>query len=258
MRQSIPETDARRLLGGGPVVLVTTHWRGASNVMPAAFVTPLSFNPPLVGLAVHPSRHTYDMIKYSEEFALNVPSRELLDHVQYAGSVTGNEVDKFELTKLPTFRARRIEAPLLEGCLGYIECGVEDAYTVGDHTFFVGKVVAAQVEKDAFEETWLLNDIDLKPLLYLGLNFYALPGERLEARVPKAGEDAPEQQSEQDARDQRERETEEAERAARERREREEQEAESAATDSCVRPVWLTGRERFFARGRLRRTSGSE
>lgn len=188
MRQTISESDARRLLGGGPVVLVTTAWRGNYNVMPAAFVTPLSFDPPLVGLAVHPARHTHDMIKFSEEFALNVPTRELLHHCQYLGSVTGRELDKLELTKLPTFSARKVDTPLLEGCLGYIECGVEDALTVGDHTLFVGKVAAAQVEKEAFDETWLLSDDDLKPLHYLGLNHYALLNERLEARIPEAAE----------------------------------------------------------------------
>jgi len=222
MRHTIAEVDARRLLGGGPVVLVTTAWRGNYNVMPAAFVTPLSFGPPLIGLAVHPSRHTHDMIKYSEEFALNVPTRELLHHCQYLGSVSGRELDKLELTKLPTFRARRVDAPLLEGCVGYIECGVEDALTIGDHTLFVAKVVAAQVEKEAFDETWLLRDDDLKPLHYLGLNYYALLAQRLEARLPTAEEAPAEEQAEEDLsqaetelREQREREGE-----GRDRRER--------------------------------------
>jgi flavin reductase (DIM6/NTAB) family NADH-FMN oxidoreductase RutF len=190
MRHTISELEARRLLGGGPVVLVTTAWRGNHNVMPAVFVTPISFDPPFIGLAVHPARHTHDMIKYSEEFALNVPSRQFLHHCQYLGSVSGREFNKFELTRLPIFRARKVEAPLIEGCLGYIECGVEDAYTIGDHTLFVGKVVAAQAEKEAFEETWLLADDDDKPLHYLGLNYYAILDQRLEARVPEA--EAPE------------------------------------------------------------------
>lgn len=190
MRHTISELDARRLLGGGPVVLVTTAWRGNYNVMPAVFVTPISFDPPFIGLAVHPARHTHDMITYSEEFALNIPSRQLLHHTQYLGSVSGREFNKFELTKLPTFRARKVDALLIEGCLGYIECGLEDAYTIGDHTLFVGKVVAAQAEKEAFEETWLLADDDDKPLHYLGLNYYAILGQRLEARVPEA--EAPE------------------------------------------------------------------
>ncbi len=221
MRHTIAERDARRLLGGGPVTLVTTAWRGTYNVMPAAFVTPVSFDPPLVGLAVHPSRHTHDMIKYSEEFALNVPSHELLHHCQYLASLSGRDADKLELTKLPTFRARKVDAPLLEGCVGYIECGVEDAYTLGDHTLFVGKVVAAQAEKEAFDGTWLLTDPDLKPLHYLGLNLYALLDQRLEARVPQAEDqasaeeqvEAGAEQAQQEAREQREREAEGSERS---------------------------------------------
>jgi flavin reductase (DIM6/NTAB) family NADH-FMN oxidoreductase RutF len=185
MRHSIDEREARRLLGGGPVALVSTAWHGAQNVMPAAFVTPLSIDPPLVGLAVHPGRHTHDMIRFSEEFALNIPTRQLLHHVQYLGSVTGAELNKLELTRLPTFRARRVAAPLLEGCVGWIECGVEDAYKIGDHTLFVGKVVAASAEKDAFDGTWLLADPEERPLHYLGVNYYAILGERLEARIPQ-------------------------------------------------------------------------
>jgi flavin reductase (DIM6/NTAB) family NADH-FMN oxidoreductase RutF len=184
MRHSIDDGDARRLLGGGPVAIVTTAWRGNWNAMPAIFVTPLSITPPLVGVAVHPSRHTHDMIKYSEEFALNIPTRELLHHVQYLGSVSGHELNKLELTKLPTFRARKIEAPLLEGCVGWIECGVHDAYNIGDHTLFIGRIAAVSAEKDAFDDTWLLDDPELRPLHYLGVNFYGTLGGRLEARIP--------------------------------------------------------------------------
>lgn len=185
MRHSIDDGDARRLLGGGPVAIITTSWRGNWNAMPAIFVTPLSITPPLVGVAVHPSRHTHDMIKYSEEFALNIPTRELLHHVQYLGSVSGHELNKLELTRLPTFRARRIDAPLLEGCVGWIECGVHDAYNIGDHTLFIGKIAAVSADTDAFNETWLLDDPELRPLHYLGVNFYGTLGDRLEARIPQ-------------------------------------------------------------------------
>ncbi len=177
------------MLGGGPVALISTSWHGAQNVMPCAFITPLSIDPPLIGVAVHPGRHTHDMIRFSEEFAINIPTRALLHHVQYLGSVTGSELNKLELTRLPTFRARRIDAPLLEGCVGWIECGVHDAYRVGDHTLFVGKVVAAQAEKDAFDDgLWLLGDPDERPLHYLGVNAYAILGDRMEARIPAASD----------------------------------------------------------------------
>jgi flavin reductase (DIM6/NTAB) family NADH-FMN oxidoreductase RutF len=224
MLQSISPVEARRLLGGGPVTLVSTSWRGNTNVMPAVFVTPLSFEPPLVGVAIHPSRHTHDMIKYSEEFALNIPSRELLHHCQYLGSLSGRDSNKLELTKLPTFRARHVDAPLLEGCVGYIECGVDDAFTIGDHTLFVVKVVAAQVEKEAFDGTWLLTDPDFRPLHYLGVNHYGLLEARLEARVPEPVEDETVEENvdagvdaaKDELAEQREREASERERARRE------------------------------------------
>jgi len=188
MRRPVVETDARRLLSGGPVTLVTSRWHGKDNVMPAAFVTPLSMAPPLVGVAINPAHHSYDMIRNSEQFALNIPGRRLLHHVQYLGSVSGSQVDKFELTKLPTFKALRVEAPLIEGCVAHIECGLEDALRTGDHVLFVGRVLAASADAEAFDETWLLEDDDEKPLHHLGANRYALLGQKMEARIPKPQE----------------------------------------------------------------------
>jgi flavin reductase (DIM6/NTAB) family NADH-FMN oxidoreductase RutF len=183
MRCVLSEFDGRRLLAGGPVVLVTTLWHGVANVMPVAWNTPLSNDPPLVGIAVHPSHHTYDMLRLSQEFALNVPGRRLMNHVQYLGTVSGRDVQKIEVAKLPTFRAQRVDAPLLEGCLAYVECAVEDVVRLGDHDLFVGKVLAAQAEREAFEEAWLLDDDDYKPLHHLGGKLYAILGERRQAQL---------------------------------------------------------------------------
>jgi flavin reductase (DIM6/NTAB) family NADH-FMN oxidoreductase RutF len=185
MRVHLTEHDARRLLVPGPLVLVTTKWRAAQNVMPAAWTTPLSAVPPLVGVCVHPSRHTHDMIRYAEEFALNIAGPQLLNHAAYYGSVSGRDIAKLDISKLPTFRARRIEAPLLEGCVGHIECGVQDAISIGDHTLYVGRVLAVQAEEAAYNETWLLEDPDERPLHYLGGFSYAALERRLEARFPE-------------------------------------------------------------------------
>jgi flavin reductase (DIM6/NTAB) family NADH-FMN oxidoreductase RutF len=188
MRISLPEIDARRLLVPGPVVLVTSRWHGNDNVMPLAWAAPLALEPPLVGIAVHPSRHTHDMINKAQEFALNIPGRDLLNHTHYFGLVTGREIDKLDAARLPTFTARKIDARLMEHCLGWIECGVEEAYPMGDHTLFVGRVVAVQVEDEAFDETWKLDDPDLRPLHYLGGSSYAVASTRLEAKVETADE----------------------------------------------------------------------
>lgn len=204
MRRNLGELDARRLLAGAPVVLVTTRWHGVDNVMPVAWNMPLSHEPPLLGIAVHPSRHTYDMIRFSEQFALNFPGRLLMNHVQYLGIVSGREVQKIDVTKLPTFKAQRVDVPLLEGCLAWVECAVEDILRLGDHHLFVGKVLAVQVEKEAFEEAWLLADDDLKPLHYLGGDLYAVLGKRQQAKLRTTDEGAIELEQTAEERERRE------------------------------------------------------
>src|SRR3990172_4700675 len=183
MRRSLEPQDALRLLDGGPVVLVTTRWRNPTDAVPAIWTTPLSRMPPLVGVTVSPSRHTHDMVRFSEEFALNFPARDLLNHTHYFGAVSGRDVTKLDLAKLHTFRASKVSAPLIEGCLAYVECGLEDALRIGDHTLFVGRVLVVQAETDAFDETWLVGDVDYRPLHYLGLDRYAVLGQRLQAEL---------------------------------------------------------------------------
>jgi len=189
VRRNLDEVDARRLLTGGPVLLVSSSYRGRHNVMPVAYAMPLSLVPPVIGIAVHPSRHTFDVIKKRNEFAISIPGRELLHHIQYLGSLSGEDFDKLELTKLPTFRARKLDTVLVEGCVGWIECALKDTIDMGDHFLVIGDVVAVQADDDAFNDHWLLTDNDQKPLHYLGGNHYSMLSEVMDARIPKRAEE---------------------------------------------------------------------
>jgi flavin reductase (DIM6/NTAB) family NADH-FMN oxidoreductase RutF len=217
MRRALEPQDALRLLNGGPVALLTTRWRDQTDVMPAIWMTPLSREPLLIGAAVHPSRHTHDMIRFSEEFALNFPGPDLINHTQYFGVVSGSDVTKLELAKLPTFKAAKVNAPLIEHCLAHIECGVEDTYRIGDHTLFVGRVLVVQAEEEAFGETWLIEAPGYRPLHYLGLDRYAVLQERLQAHLRTTEEGTIELAESPEEREKRE----EAEARERERRQRE-------------------------------------
>jgi len=217
MRRTIEPTDALRLLNGGPVALVTTRFRNETNVMPAIWTISLSRRPPLIGVAVNPLRHTHDMLRFAEEFALNFPGRDLLNHTHYFGAISGENVGKLELAKLPTFRASKISAPLIEDCLAHVECSLEDALRLGDHTLFVGRVLVVQAEPEAFDETWLIEEGDYRPLHYLGADRYAVLGDRLTAELRTSEEGAIELAPSQDERERRE----EEEAQERERRQRE-------------------------------------
>lgn len=202
------------------MVLVTTRWRDQTDVMPAIWTTPLSRTPPLLGVVVHPSRHSHDMIRFSEEFALNFPARDLMNHTHYFGAVSGRDVGKLELAKLATFKASKVSAPLIEGCVAWIECALDDALRVGDHTLFVGRVLVVMAEPEAFDETWLVGDREYRPLHYLGADRYAVLAERLQAVLRTTDEGTIELTETQDERERRE--EQEAREAERQKREGEE------------------------------------
>ena len=186
VRKKLDEKEARRLLGGAPVAIVTTRWKAVSNAAPIAWSMPVSIDPPLVAIAVNASRRTHDMIKYGEEFAINIPARVLLNHTQWLGMVSSLQGDKLEASRVPFFKGKTVDAPLLEGCLGWLECTLHDYYTTGDHTLFIGKVVDAHADTDGFdfeEGRWELDDDEYKPLMYLGGRTYSLLDGTFDARV---------------------------------------------------------------------------
>jgi flavin reductase (DIM6/NTAB) family NADH-FMN oxidoreductase RutF len=181
VRRLCDETDARRLLNCGPVAIVTTSWRAMANAAPIAWTAPLSMEPPLVGCVIHPHRHTADMIRFSEEFAINIPGPSLLKQTAFLGSLSGLNVNKIESAGLELFSAQRIEAPLIEGCLAWIECGLQDVIPIGDHTLFVGRVVRVQALEEAYAQVWKLEDRAFSPLTYIGGTKYGIVGDPLEA-----------------------------------------------------------------------------
>lgn len=180
-RRLYDPADARRLLNPGPVAILTATWRGKSNATPVGWTTSLSMEPPLIGVTIHPSRHISDMIRFAESFAISIPGPGMLKQVAFLGSLSGRDVDKMEAARLETFPGQRVEAPLIEGCLAWLECEVTEIVRLGDHNLFVGQVYRVQALEEAYASFWTLAERDLSPLTYLGGDRYAVVGEPLQA-----------------------------------------------------------------------------
>ncbi len=183
MRRLCDPTDARRMLNPGPVAIVTTEWRGIPNAAPIAWCVALSMEPPLVGIVVHPHRHTSDMIRFSDGFAINIPGPNLLKQTAFLGTQSGVDNNKLEASGLQLFSPMKIDAPLIEGCLAWIECTLQDVVRTGDHSLFIGSVVKVQADDEAYAQQWLLKDREHSPLTYIGGKRYAVIGDPLEAVV---------------------------------------------------------------------------
>jgi flavin reductase (DIM6/NTAB) family NADH-FMN oxidoreductase RutF len=186
-----PNSAAGRVLMGGPVALVTTTWRGKSNIIPISWHMPVSSKPSIVAIALGESRYSTEMVKHAQQFAINIPARPLLHHVQYLGTLSGEHVDKFEATQLESFPSQTITAPLIVGCCAWIECQVVEAFPIGDHLLVAGLVTAVRVDPASFDDRWLVGEPETRALHFLAGNNYSTLNGVLEARVPRSAE-APE------------------------------------------------------------------
>jgi len=179
MKNAVSLSQAYRLINTGPVVLVTSAHGDRRNVMAAAWSTPLCTRPPLVSVAINIGHYTHELITASQEFALNIPGEDLLAAVQFCGSRHGRGRDKLADAGLTPLPATKIAAPLIAQCLGHLECQLIKAPVFGDHSLFVGQVVAAAAEAELFKGTWLLPQGQPRPIHHLGGRYYGA----LEARI---------------------------------------------------------------------------
>jgi flavin reductase (DIM6/NTAB) family NADH-FMN oxidoreductase RutF len=177
---------AYRLLNHGPVTLVSSAHAGRRNVMAAAWAMPLDFSPPKVLVVVDKSTLTRELIEASGSFVLNIPCRAQAETTLAVGSVGGREVaggDKFAHFGLASRPASRIEAPLLDGCVGWLECRVvSEPHNQQAYDLFIGEVVAAWADDAVFRDgRWHFDDApDAKRTLHYvaGGTFY-VTGETL-------------------------------------------------------------------------------
>lgn len=183
-RLPVELSKAYRLLNHGPTVLVSSAHGDARNVMAASWSMPLDFSPPKVAVVIDRNTRTRQLVEASGEFALNVPSRLLAKATLDVGSASGKEVDKFAEYGLATFAAEKIAAPLLEGCLGWLECRVVAEPHIQDrYDLFLGEVIAAWADPRAFRNGhWSFEEGSPRSIHYVaGGNFFET-GEAFEVK----------------------------------------------------------------------------
>lgn len=155
MSQRIPVDLAKsyRLLNHGPTVMVASSHAGRLNLMSAAWSMPLDFVPPKVAVVIDKSTLTRELVEASGEFVLCVPSRAQARLALQVGAESGREVDKFAVHGVKHAPGARVGAPLVEGCLGWLECRlIPEPHIQQAYDLFLGEVVAAWADPAAFED----------------------------------------------------------------------------------------------------------
>jgi flavin reductase (DIM6/NTAB) family NADH-FMN oxidoreductase RutF len=146
-KRSCPLSKVYGLLEPGPVTLVTTAWKGRTNVMTMSWQTMLEFVPPLVACVVSDRNFSFGMLRSSRECVINVPTVELARKVVRCGNTSGRDVDdKLRALRLTAVPAREVDAPLIDECYASLECRVVDTRMVARYGLFVLEVVRAWVD----------------------------------------------------------------------------------------------------------------
>ena len=155
--QQVKLSESYRLLNHGPTVLVTTAHGEKRNVMAAAWNMPLDFEPVKITIVIDKKTYSRALIEASGSFAINVPCRAQAAMTVKVGSSSGRELlgngDKFSAFNLPTFAASKIDAPLIEGCVAWLECKVIPELHIQDtYDLFIAEVVAAWADDRVFSD----------------------------------------------------------------------------------------------------------
>ncbi len=144
-KRDFPVHEIRRFLEPGPIVLVSSAYKGETNIMTMGWYTVMEFAPSLIGCMITSANHSHDLIRKSGECVINLPTEDMLDTVIGIGNCSGAEEDKFEKFSLSKRKAAKVKAPLIRECFASFECKLADDRMIKDYNFFIFKVVKAQV-----------------------------------------------------------------------------------------------------------------
>ena len=183
MRVSVPLRRAYKLINHGPTTLITSHAGDRRNVMTAAWVMGIDYDPARLVAVIAAETFTRGLVEASGEFVVNVPTARLIHAVYGIGKVSGEEVDKFALYALATSPASLVGADLIEGCAAWLECRViPEPHMQERYDLFTADVVAAWADDASFvESTWRFPTDDDRTLHHLSGGVFVASGDLLKA-----------------------------------------------------------------------------
>lgn len=131
-----------------PAVMVSaTDGEGRDNIITVAWVGTVCTNPPMVSISLRPSRFSYDMIKRTGEFVINLTTEKLAFAADYCGVRSGRDVDKFQEMNLTKEKGDFVKAPMIQESPVSIECRVTQVLELGSHHMFLADVLAVHADQ---------------------------------------------------------------------------------------------------------------
>ncbi len=162
-----------------PAVLVTVRDReGRDNVFTVAWVGTVCTNPPMLSISVRPERFSFEALRQTGEFVVNLTTEDMVRAVDFCGVKSGRDLDKFSETGLSREEAVKVAVSSLRDSPVNIECRVREEYPLGSHHMFLAEVVHVTVDEAFMDEKGSFHLDWAGPLVYSHGGYFAA-GEKL-------------------------------------------------------------------------------
>ena len=157
-----------------PAVMVSSGTFEKSNIMTVAWTGILNTNPAVVYISVRPERYSYNLIKESGEFVINLTNEKLAFATDWCGVKSGANVDKFKEMKLTKQKANFVKCPMIEESPVSVECKVREIRELGSHHVFVADVLAINADDKYIDENGAFDISKCDLIAYANGGYYSL------------------------------------------------------------------------------------
>lgn len=142
------------MLNPVPSVLITSENKeGKTNVFTVGWIGTACTKPPMITAAIRPERLSYEYIKETGEFVVNLPSKDMVRTVDFCGVRSGKNIDKIKHCNLTLEQSEKVKVPSIKQCPVSLECKVKTITPLGSHDLFLAEVLAIHVEENLLDES---------------------------------------------------------------------------------------------------------
>ena len=141
------------MLNPVPAVLITSkNKEGKINVFTVGWIGTACTKPPMITVAIRPERLSYEYIKETSEFVVNLPSKDLVRSVDFCGVRSGKNIDKIKECNLILEDSENVAVPGIKQCPVTLECKVKSITPLGSHDLFLAEVLSIHVEENLIDK----------------------------------------------------------------------------------------------------------
>ncbi len=157
-----------------PAVMVTSGTMEKSNIMTVAWTGILNTNPAMCYISVRPERYSYNLIKNSGEFVINLTNKKLAFATDWCGVKSGKYYDKFKEMNLTKEKAKHVKCPLIKESPVSVECKVKEIRELGSHHLFIAEVLSIDADDKYINEKGAFDISKCDLIAYANGGYYSL------------------------------------------------------------------------------------